>query len=332
MIQKFSDPNLQSLAAHLPARVIECKAPSTVDRYSRAFTEFKKWTARYVELTAFPASSSTVSLYLEYLIQNNSPYSRLESAFYGINWAHSLYGLDSPCVSGLVKSVLESAKRKLAKPTTKKDPITLEMLTKLCGKYATDKSNLSDLRVAAICVTAFHAFLRFSELAGLRCCDVKFVNSDSHGSFVELYILKSKTDVYHDGNKVVMAKTNDVSCPFNILCRYVNKGNISLYSTGPFFRSLSFCKTTQLYKLRLTGISYSRTREIVLAAFSSLGYSTKLLGLHSLRSGGATAAANAGINDRLFKRHGRWKSETAKDGYVKDNLHSLLSVSKCLHV
>jgi len=36
-----------------------------------------------------------------------------------------------------------------------------------------------------------------------------------------------------------------------------------------------------------------------------------------LRSGGVTATANAGVSDRLFKRHGRWKSENANDGYIK---------------
>jgi len=52
--------------------------------------------------------------------------------------------------------------------------------------------------------------------------------------------------------------------------------------------------------------------------------------VYSLRSGGATAAANAGVPDRLFKRHGRWRSESAKDGYVKDSVSSLLSVSRRL--
>ena len=56
------------------------------------------------------------------------------------------------------------------------------------------------------------------------------------------------------------------------------------------------------------------------------------IGVHSLRSGGATAAANAGIPDRFFKRHGRWLSESAKDGYVKDSTSSLLSVSRSLGV
>ena len=38
-------------------------------------------------------------------------------------------------------------------------------------------------------------------------------------------------------------------------------------------------------------------------------------------------AANAGVSDRLFKHHGRsWKTDQAKDGYIKDKLESLLSL------
>ena len=53
-------------------------------------------------------------------------------------------------------------------------------------------------------------------------------------------------------------------------------------------------------------------------------------GLHSLRAGGATAAANSKVPDRCFKRHGRWRSENAKDSYVKDTLESGLEIYKNL--
>ena len=53
-------------------------------------------------------------------------------------------------------------------------------------------------------------------------------------------------------------------------------------------------------------------------------------GLHSLRTGSATRATNFGITGRLFKRHGRRRSETAKNGYVKDALQNRLSVLQCL--
>ena len=56
------------------------------------------------------------------------------------------------------------------------------------------------------------------------------------------------------------------------------------------------------------------------------------IGTHSLRSGGATAATNAGVPDRLFKRHGRWASDSAKAGYVQDSLSSRLLVSKALGI
>ena len=58
----------------------------------------------------------------------------------------------------------------------------------------------------------------------------------------------------------------------------------------------------------------------------------KQFGMHSLQVGGATAAANAGVLDRLFKCHGRLRSETAKDGYVKDSDERRLTVSKGLGV
>ena len=66
----------------------------------------------------------------------------------------------------------------------------------------------------------------------------------------------------------------------------------------------------------------------MLDKLESIGLDKHKFGVHSLRAGGATAAANAGVPDRLFKRHGRWKSETAKDGYVKDDLAEKLTVTK----
>ena len=79
-------------------------------------------------------------------------------------------------------------------------------------------------------------------------------------------------------------------------------------------------------------MSYSRRRKIVLQAFAELGYPKNLFGLHSFRAGGASAAANAGLSDRLCKRHGRWKTDQAKDGYIKNKLDYLLSVSRSLHI
>ena len=72
-------------------------------------------------------------------------------------------------------------------------------------------------------------------------------------------------------------------------------------------------------------------REVFLAKLDQLGYDRSQFGLHSLRAGGATAAAAAGVPDRLFKHHGRWKPETAQElGHVEDSVGACLAVSKDL--
>ena len=45
---------------------------------------------------------------------------------------------------------------------------------------------------------------------------------------------------------------------------------------------------------------------------------------------GASATANLGVNDRLFKKHGRRKSDKVKDSYVHEDVESKLSVSRNL--
>ena len=189
-IAHLKDPELRKLAADLPLRTIEAKAPSTTERYSRAFQKFREWSSPYTEVLCLPSDEISVSLFLESLIQGGSPYSSLESACYGINWAHNLYGFQSPCDS----NVLEAAKRGLAKPVSIKEPITPVMILDICNRFASPNANLSDLRLATICITAYTAFLRYNELASLRCCDVSICDS-----FVKIYVYKSKTDVYRDG-------------------------------------------------------------------------------------------------------------------------------------
>ena len=53
-------------------------------------------------------------------------------------------------------------------------------------------------------------------------------------------------------------------------------------------------------------------------------------GLHSLRSGGVSAAANNGISDRLISKQGRWSSKKARNGYIKDSVVKRLTVSNTL--
>jgi hypothetical protein len=115
-----------------------------------------------------------------------------------------------------------------------------------------------------------------------------------------------------------------------MLKRYFVKANIffckfsffssSCVSEREIFLS-SFIKINQLHTG--SGTLLHRLREIA----GNVDF-----GLHSLRSGGATVAANASVSDRCWKRHGRWKCDKSKDGYVADSLDRRLAVTKQLGI
>ena len=189
------------MASSLPLHCLGAKAHSTTERYSRAFEKFRVWAASFKEISVLPTNFLHVATYLEFLLQSNSLYSALETAVYIIHWAHDLFGLSNPSDSNLVKGIPESAKRSLSRPIVKKEPMTPDMVLSISQKFASANAYLSDLRTAAICVTAFAGFLHFNELANLRCCNVKFCRD----KYVELFIAKSKTDIYRNGNVVMLA-------------------------------------------------------------------------------------------------------------------------------
>ena len=62
---------------------------------------------------------------------------------------------------------------------------------------------------------------------------------------------------------------------------------------------------------KVKSLSNTRARESVVGL---------LMKFHSFRAGGAMAAPNAQVPDRCWKRHGRWRSDSAKDDYVEDSI------------
>lgn len=204
-----------------------------------------------------------------------------------------------------------------------KEPISPQLLGEMVQQAGLTPS-LTTVRTLAACLLAFGGFLRSDELIKLRCCDVTFVAEG-----LILRICSSKTDQFREGDSVVIAKTGRATCPVGMLQKYCAMGRIDLRSRERLFRGITTSKHGEQLR-KSGGLSYTRFREILLASIKDLGLDPSAFGMHSLRSGGATAAANAEINDRLFKRHGRWRSENAKDGYVKDSLERRLRVSKSL--
>ena len=172
----------------------------------------------------------------------------------------------------------------------------------------------------------YAGFMRCDELVKLQCKGIVF----SEESMV-VNVCSSKTDQFREGASLVIACSRELTCPVDMMQRYCTMAKIDLTSDAMLFRGIVSVKEGEQLRAK-GGLSYSRLRELLLAKIAQMGWDPKLYGMHSLKAGGATAAANAGVLDRLFKRHGRWKSESAKDGYVKDSLESRLTVSKSLGV
>ena len=61
-----------------------------------------------------------------------------------------------------------------------------------------------------------------------------------------------------------------------------------------------------------------------------LRLSSENYGLHSTHAGGCTVATHLGGKERFIKKHGRWKSDRAKDGYTHPTLDDLLMVAQNL--
>ena len=108
---------------------------------------------------------------------------------------------------------------------------------------------------------------------------------------------------------VVRACTGTNPCPVAMLERYTAMASVSPgESDSLLFRGITQTKNGS--KLREKGgLSYTTICEAVLAKLEAIGLDKHQYGLHSLKVGGASAAANAGVPDRIFKWHGCWHSE-----------------------
>ena len=125
--------------------------------------------------------------------------SPLESAVHSIAWFHQLGGEPSPSEHLFVKSFLAGEERLLAHQINKKEPITVSQLEQLVACKADSMASLYNTRSVVICLLAFAAFLRFTELAKLVRSDVKIEND-----MLKLLIQSSETDQYRDGAWILL--------------------------------------------------------------------------------------------------------------------------------
>ncbi|XP_060081902.1 uncharacterized protein LOC132561192 [Ylistrum balloti] len=306
----------------MAGRLLLSRSVNTGTKYYGAFAKWEHFISGH-GFSSIPANPIHVALYLNSLLEKGGTYAVVSSAVYAIKWVHNLNGHIDPTTNSFVQNLIEFSKREAKNPVCKKEPVTTDILINLCGMFL-NENDLLVVRDLAMILLGFSGFLRFNELSSLRCSDVQFF--EGH---LTLNIRKSKTDKYRFGSQVVISKGSTVACPYTMLSRYVELSKIDLSSDHFLFkqvyRSGQGCKLINKNK----PLSYTGARQAVMKRLKLVSNDTNF-GLHSLRAGGATVAANNGVNDRCFRRHGRWKGESSKDGYVADSLESRLLVTQKL--
>ena len=160
--------------------------------------------------------------------------------------------------------------------------------------------NLTNSRLMMILVLSFMGFLRFSDLSNLKRSD--FILHNTH---MPIFIEKSKTDIYTKGGWFHLEKLNSNLCPLDLTKRYFVLAGIDKQCDKYIFRGIENTKNGQKLRKIDKPLSYTNVKGHVIDLPVNIGLDPKKFGLHSLRSGGASAAANLGVNDRLFKEHGR---------------------------
>lgn len=314
------DDPLYNLAGKMTSFIVDSKSENTSKKYFYSFNRWKKFAHEH-NLSDLPAEPVHIALYITKLIDEHCSPSVVNSAVYSIKWAHNLNGFIDPTNNSFVISLLESVKRINGKPVNKKDPVNNDMIIELCSiyKHSTDILVVRDLTMILL---SYAGFLRFDEISKIKCKDIHIFED-----YLKIKIVSSKTDQYRQGNDIFISKGQTIACPYKMYVRYLELTGLDPESEHfvfkPIFRSKGVCKL--IYKNK--PISYTTAKENIVRRLKSVAPSLNL-GFHSLRSGGATAAAKSDVNERCIKRHGRWKTDFVKDGYIEDTLDKRMSVSQ----
>ena len=325
----IQDPELKIRAASLPNLIRNRWADSTNKKYEQGWRKWEAWCACYPESSSLPADPFYIALYLNDLVLDDCKKGALEAAASGIRYGHLNAGLENPMENKFVGAVLEGAKRTVGKSTVhrQKEPITTGMIKKIIDTYKTP-GNLMHHRFVVTCLLGFTGFLRISELLEIRVGDMEFEQT-----WLKITIPKSKNDQVREGHILFISRSSSPYCTVGWVERYLK--DTKLDSAPENFIICRLAKTKKGHNaIGNRPISYTTVyeyfQEFIVPVCEEI--SPGSYGIHSLRSGGASAAINNGVSERLVGKHGRWKSGYSRDRYLKDDKKARLSVTEAINL
>lgn len=205
----------------------------------------------------------------------------------------------------VLRDALAAAGRRRGAGRRPKLPVTPELLHRMVASLRSEGSWLA-LRDACFLTLAWCGMLRGSEALALTWSDVQTLPEG-----VQLLVRSSKTDQRADGAFVLLGQLPGAPLdPAAVLAAW--QAACGGTPQGPAFPVYGggkpAAKNTMLNRLRRALVAAGLTAE-----------QAGLFGLHSLRRGGATAAARAGASMRMIQEHGRWRSDAVRQYMYADD-------------
>ena len=256
---------------------------------------------------SLPSEPKIVSLYLTSLSIKEAKISTLKRRLVSIGVIHKLKGhyLDTKHPS-IIENIMGIKRRKGSIQKSKK-PILISNLKKIINVIDQQKKEeIKKLRDRSIILIGFSGGFRRNEIVSLDYDDLDFVPEG-----LKLSIRRSKTDQFGEGfTKALPYFDSSQYCPVVSLKKWIE---ITKIKTGPLFRR--FSKGSKLSNNRLTDqtVALLIKQYLQLAGIDSRNYSG-----HSLRSGFATSAAEAGAEERSIMTMTGHKSTEMVRRYIKE--------------
>jgi hypothetical protein len=290
-----------------------------------------------VGLQSCPAAPATVALYLT-LVRvrceiGGHGWGPVKTASSAIHHHHERKGAPSPTYHALCKTARATAKRTLK--STKKQhrrgflPDEVRALVDEHLLYADTPPLLQDYIGVVGAVLAFAGLFRGDDVQHIDTSPDFMKFRDSH---MEIFLCSSKGDQFADGCWVFISRvynddgTPSSYCPVVLMENLLVAGDYASSGYGPLVRRVA--PGGAALRASLKPICASTLRATLLRLCIAAGVDTKGLGYHSLRIGGASAMANAGVPDRLIMVLGRWRSVSVFRTYARADLTALLAPSR----
>lgn len=307
--------------------------PNTQATYESGWRQFERWSREVENRRRVPAdavnlyrpSELDVASYARYLVEERgSAMATVHTAIASIHdhlrfiIAHDY----NPCGGRLLKHTLDVLKPR-AKPAGQKKAVTWEQMRSIAERTE-EAGEALGLRDSCMILLGYHAFLRGSEVARMNRGDISFARATVRGEELEVMRVHvhrlSKNDTERKGHERLMSRRiGEPACIVERMHHYlrtsVGEGDTPLFplDRGEKARmSVDTPRSRLRYWLKKIGVQ-----------------NTDEYGFHSVRAGGATEAANAGVPERLIKLHGNWTSDAARL-YMRPGVEERLQASMAL--